>query len=80
MQNITHPPPNEFSLLNAYPFTMDELLGMNHVWNLISVLEQLVETSTIMLNHHNYDAHNYEEIEISVTRGREILKLLQKTE
>ena len=44
-----------------------------NAWPLNDVLKKLIEAARILLKKHDYDGHNYEEIQHCIKRGEEIL-------
>lgn len=57
-----------------------DILGKYNTWPLVDILKKLVEASEVLLRKHDYDGHDYKEIEHCCKRGKEILVLLEKQE
>jgi len=54
-----------------------DILGLKNAWPLKDVLKKLIEASEILLLKKDYDGHDWEEISRCVTRGKEILVMIE---
>lgn len=54
----------------------DSIFGLNNPFPLKAVLEKLVTGTEILLTKKSYDGPDYEEMEICVKRGKEIIQSL----
>jgi len=54
-----------------------DILGLKNAWPLKDVLKKLIEASEILLLKKDYDGHGWEEISHCVTRGKEILAMIE---
>ena len=57
-----------------------ELLGLDDPYSLTEVLDRLIWATEYLLHKKSYDGHNYEELEQSVRRAKEIKSLIIKNE
>ena len=55
-----------------------EILGLDNSWPLYDTLVKLVEATDILLHKKDYDGCNWEEMELCFSRGKEIIKNLEK--
>jgi len=67
-------------LLTKYRFSSKEqgekepnILGLDNAWPLKNVLEKLIEATNILLHNKSYDGQGYEEMQICVSRAKEII-------
>lgn len=48
-------------------------------WPLKDILTRLIDSSDRLLKHHSYDGQGYEEIEIAISKAKEVLNVLTPT-
>ena len=63
-----------------YPFTLEEVLGVEKNWPLLDTLIKLVESTEILLKREDYDRHAWEQLSATVQSGREFTSLLDSLE
>jgi len=56
---------------------IDNILGFDNPWPLDDVLKQLLWATEYLLTAYNYDGDRHEELNVCVSRGYEIIKLIQ---
>jgi hypothetical protein len=60
------------------PEISDEMLELDNPWNTMDVITKLIWATEYLLHNKSYDGHNYEELNICVTRGKEILHYMKE--
>ena len=60
------------------PEISDEMLELDNPWNTMDVITKLIWATEYLLHNKSYDGHSYEELNICVTRGKEILHYMKE--
>jgi hypothetical protein len=69
-------------LIEQYGFDKEErmsnILGLDHPYSLIHILNKLVEASDILMHEKNYDGHGWEIISETTKLAKEKIELLKE--
>lgn len=60
--------------------TLLKITGWDQPYNLAEILSHLVFATDYLLHVKNYDGHNYEELNQSIDRAKEIMQFLETRE
>lgn len=52
-------------------------LDLNQPWDTEAVINKLIWATEYLLHHQSYDGHGHEELQLCVTRGKEIIAKIQ---